>query len=52
MASFKDVWPWNEFERFVIFSTNRLKEKVNFFIREFFRVFYFPKAFIVVIEGF
>ena len=39
MVSFKDVLPGNEVERFVIFNTNRLKEKVNFFIREFLGVF-------------
>ena len=47
MVSFKEVWPWNEFERFVILSsTARLKGEVNFFIREFFEVFYIPSAFI------
>ena len=35
MVSFKKVWSWNEFERFAIFSTIRLKGEVNFFIREF-----------------
>ena len=35
MAYFKEVWPWNEFERFAIFSTIKLKGEVNFFIREF-----------------
>ena len=51
MASFKEVWPWNEFERFVVFSTIRLKGEVNFFIRQFLEVFYFPSAFIDVIES-
>ena len=47
MVSYKEVWPWNEFERFVVFfSTISLKGKVNFFIREFLEVFYFPSAFI------
>ena len=45
-------WKWNEFERFVVFSTIRLKDKVNIFIRKFLEVFYFLSAFIVVIEGF
>ena len=35
MAYFKEVWRWNEFERFAIFSTIKLKGEVNFFIREF-----------------
>ena len=51
MVSFKEVWPWNEFERFVVFSTIRLKGEVNFFIRQFLEVFYFPSAFIDVIES-
>ena len=38
MVSFKEVWLWNEFERFVVFSTVRLKGEVNFFIREFLEV--------------
>ena len=48
----KGVWPSNKFERFVVFSTNRLKGVVNFFIREFLKVFYFPSDFIVVVENF
>ena len=32
MVSFKEVWPWNEFERFVVFSTIKLKGELNFFI--------------------
>ena len=51
MVSFKEVWSWNEFERFVVFSTIRLKGEVNFFIRQFLEVFYFPSAFIDVIES-
>ena len=47
-----EVWPWNEFERFVLFSTVRLKAEVNFFIREFLEDFYFPSDFIVVAENF
>ena len=47
MVSFKEVWPWNEFERFVVlFSISRLKGEINFFIRDFLEVFYFPNAFI------
>ena len=52
MVSLKEVWPWNEFERFVVFSTIRLKGEFFFFIAEFLDVFYFPSAFIVVIESF
>ena len=52
MVSFKKVWSWNEFKKFVVFSTIRLKDKVNFFYREFLEVLYFPSAFIVVIEIF
>ena len=37
---------------FVVFSTIRLKREVDFFIREFLVVFYFPSAFIVVSESF
>ena len=51
MVSFKEVWS-NEFERFVVFSTIRLKAAVNVFIREFFLVFYFPSDFVVVAEHF
>ena len=50
MVSFKEVWPWNEFEKFVLFNTIRLKGGVNFFITEFLEVFYFPSAFIFIIE--
>ena len=52
MMSLKGVWPWNEFKRFVVFSTIRLKDEVNFFIRDFLGDFYFPSVFIVVIETF
>ena len=52
MVSFKKVWPLNEFDRFVLFSTIRLKAELNFFIREFLKVFYSPSALIVVIENF
>ena len=52
MMSLKGVWPWNEFKRFVVFSTIRLKDEVNFFIRDFLGDFYFPSVFIVVIESF
>ena len=45
MVSFKEFWPWYEFERFVVFSTIRLKTVVNIFIREFFEVFYFQSEF-------
>ena len=52
MVPFKKVWSWNDFKCFVVFSTIRLKDKVNFFYREFLEVLYFPSAFIVVIEIF
>ena len=52
MLSFKEVYPWNEFEKFVVFSTIRLKGEVNLFIKEFLEVFYFPSAFVVVIKSF
>ena len=50
--SFKEVWSRNEFERFVVFNSIRLKADVNFFIREFLEVFYFPGDFIAVAENF
>ena len=31
----KEFWPCNEFERFLVVSTIRLKGEVNFFLREF-----------------
>ena len=34
MMFFKEAWPWNEFDRFVEFSTISLKVEVDFFIRE------------------
>ena len=47
MVSFKEVWPWNKFERFVVlFSNIRFKGEVNFFIKGFLKAFYFPSAFI------
>ena len=55
MLSFKEVrieWKWNEFERFVVFSTITSNDEVNFFNKEFLEIFYFPNAFIVVIESF
>ena len=52
MVYFKEVWPWNKFERFVVLSTIRLKAEVNFFIREFLEIFYFPSDFSVVAEKF
>ena len=52
MVSIKEVWLWNEFESFVVFSTIKLKDEVNFFIRAFLEVFYFLRSFIVVIESF
>ena len=46
MVFFKDDWPWNEFERFVVsFSTIRLKDEVNFSVREFSETFYSPSVF-------
>ena len=51
LVSFKNVWPCNKFERFVVFSTIRLKGEINFFIREVLKVFYFPSVFIVVAEN-
>ena len=48
MVSFKKVWS----EKFVVFSTIKLKGEVNFFVREFLEDFYFPSAFTVVIESF
>ena len=41
MVFLKEVWPRSEFERFVVFSTIRLKGEVNFFIREFWKSFTF-----------
>ena len=52
MVSFKKVWPWNEFERSVVFNTIKLKAEANFFIREILEVFYFPSDFIFVAENF
>ena len=52
MLPFKEVCSWNEFERFIVFSTIRLKAEVNLFIREFLKVFYFPSDFIVVAKNF
>ena len=37
---------------FIVFRSIRLKDKVNFFIREFLEDFYFPSVFVVVIEDF
>ena len=48
MVSFKKVWS----EKFVVFSTIKLKGEVNFFVREFLEDFYFRSAFTVVIESF
>ena len=41
MVYLKEVWLWNEFERFVAVSTIRLKGEVNFFIRECWKSFTF-----------
>ena len=51
MVLLKKVWPWNEFEKFVVFSTIRLKSQINFFIREFLETFNFPNDFTVVAEN-
>ena len=45
MVLLKEVWPLNEFERFAV-------GEVNYFIRKFLEVFYFPSDFIVVAEDF
>ena len=50
--SFKEFWSGNEFEWFVIFSNIRVKDEVNFFIRELLEIFYFPSSFIVELESF
>ena len=42
----------NLLKKFVEFSLIILKAEVNFFIREFLEVFYFPSDFIVVAENF
>ena len=52
MVSFKNVWPGNEFERFVVFSTTKLKTEGNYLIKEVLEVFYFLIEFIVVGENF
>ena len=41
MIFFKKVWPWNQFKRFIVLSTVRLKDQRNLFIRDFLEVFYF-----------
>ena len=41
MVSFKEVWEWNEFETFFVFSTIRLKSEANLFVREILEVFHF-----------
>ena len=48
MVTFQKVWSWNEFEKFIVFSTIRLKGAKNFFMREILEVFYFSSTFIVV----
>ena len=45
MVLLREVWTWNEFERFVVFSTIRLEGDVNFFIREFSGIFNIPSDF-------
>ena len=50
MVSFSEVWSWNEFEGFVVLSTARLKDDVNFFIRECLEVFHLPSGCIVALE--
>ena len=52
MVFLKEVWSWNDLERFVVFGTIRLKGEVSFFIWEFLEVFYFPSDFIVAAENF
>ena len=52
MISFKEVWPWNKFERYVVLNTARLKAELNFFFREILEVFYFPSDFFVIAENF
>ena len=52
MAFLKEIGALNEFERFVVFSTIRLKGEVNLFTREFLDIFYFPADFTVVVEKF
>ena len=52
MVPFKEICPLIEFERFVVFSTIKLKDEVNIFIREFLIVFHFTSAFVIVIESF
>ena len=52
MVYFKEGWPWNEFESFIVFSNIRFKDEVNLLIRECLEIFYFPSVFIVVIESF
>ena len=41
MMFFKKVWPWNEFERFAVFSTIRLKGEVNSLLKKFWKSFIF-----------
>ena len=52
MVFLKEVFPWNEFEWFIVFSTIKLNGEVNFFFREFLKDFYFPSDFIVLTENF
>ena len=41
MVSFKEVWPLSEFERFLVFSTIRLKGEVNSLLENFWQSFTF-----------
>ena len=41
MVYLKEVWPLNEFEKFVVASTVRLKGEGNFFLKEFWKSFTF-----------
>ena len=52
MVSFKEVWPWNKFERCVVLNTIRLRAELNFFITEILEVFYFLSDFFFVAENF
>ena len=41
MVYLKEVWTWNKYEKFVVVTTIRLKDEVNFFIGEFSKSFTF-----------
>ena len=51
MVAFYKIWPWNKLKQLNVLRVIRLKGEVNFFMKRFLEVLYFPSTFAVKTEN-